>query len=119
MDIVEEIRKDPENGTRRLESEYKVGLMALARRFCTDDVDAEELVNRTLAEVVASIDRYAEQSAFFAWMARILVRRHGHDTERKSNETVMFSPEAVDAAADPTAESRIFSDVDSPSSATP
>ena len=113
MDIVEEIRKDPENGTRRLESEYKVGLMALARRFCTDEGDAEELVNSTLAEVVASIDRYAEQSAFFAWMARILVRRHGHDTERKSNETVMLSPETVEAAADPAAETRIFSDVDS------
>ena len=113
MDIVEEIRKDPENGTRRLESEYKVGLMALARRFCADEGDAEELVNSTLAEVVASIDRYAEQSAFFAWMARILVRRHGHDTERKSNETVMLSPETVESAADPAAESRIFSDVDS------
>ena len=112
MDIVEEIRKDPENGTRRLESEYKLGLMALARRFCQDEGDAEELVNSTLAEVVSSIDRYAEQSAFFAWMARILVRRHGHDTERKSNMTVTLSPEIVDAAADPAAESRIFHDVD-------
>ena len=111
MDIVEEIRKDPENGIRRLEGEYKLGLMALARRFCPDEGDAEELVNSTLAEVVASIDRYAEQSSFFAWMARILVRRHGHDTERKSNTTVSLSPEIVDAA-DPAAESSIFSQVD-------
>ena len=112
MDIVDEIRKDPESGARRLQSEYKAGLMALARRFCQDEGDAEELVNSTLAEVVASIDRYAEQSAFFAWMARILVRRHGHDTERKSNKTVSLQQEIVDAATDPVAESRIFDNVD-------
>ena len=64
MDIVEEIRKDRENGAKRLVSEYKKGLLTLARRFCSDMSDAEELVNRTFAEVLANVDRYAEQSAF-------------------------------------------------------
>ena len=39
MSIVEEIRQDRENGAKRLESEYKAGLMALARRFCVDESD--------------------------------------------------------------------------------
>ena len=61
MDIVEELRKDPENGTRRLESEYKGRLMVLARRLCGDEGDAEELVNSTFAEVVASIAKTGVQ----------------------------------------------------------
>ena len=66
MDIVEELRNDRERGARRLESEYRAGLMTLARRFCADEGDAEELVNRTFAAVVEGIDDYIEQSAFFA-----------------------------------------------------
>ena len=68
MDIVEEIRQDREKGAKRLESEYKAGLMTLARRFCVDQSDAEELVNATFATVIENIDDYLEQSAFFAWM---------------------------------------------------
>ena len=49
MTIVEELRKDRESGARRLESEYKAGLMILARRLYADPSDAEELVNRTFA----------------------------------------------------------------------
>jgi hypothetical protein len=33
MDIVEEIRNDREAGARRLETEYKAGLMTLAVRL--------------------------------------------------------------------------------------
>ena len=65
MDIVEEIRTDREKGARRLESEYKAGLMSLALRFCHDAGDAEELVNRTFAAVIDGIDGYLERSAFF------------------------------------------------------
>ena len=60
MTIVEELRTDRESGARRLEAEYKAGLMSLARRFCADEGDAEELVNRTLAAVVEGIDDYLE-----------------------------------------------------------
>ena len=48
MTIVDELRKDRENGAKRLESEYRAGLMTLARRFCSDEGDAAELVNRTM-----------------------------------------------------------------------
>ncbi len=52
MDIVEELRQNREAGARRLESEYKVGLVSFARRLCADPSDAEELVNRTFAAVI-------------------------------------------------------------------
>ena len=58
MDIVEEIKQDRERGAKRLEAEYKAGLMTLARRFCHDPGDAEELLNRTFAAVVEGIDDY-------------------------------------------------------------
>ncbi len=112
MDLVEQLRIDPENGARRLEVEYKAGLLALARRLCADEGDAEELVNCTFAEVVRSIDRYAEQSAFFGWMARIMIHLNGRKKDRKSNETVVASEEMPDVAADPDADARLFREVD-------
>ena len=84
MTIVEEIRKDRESGAKRLEAEYKAGLMTLARRFCTDPSDAEELVNATFAAVVDNIDNYLEQSAFFGWMCQILTNIYTMDSRRTS-----------------------------------
>jgi len=40
MNIASEIRKDPENGARILQSEYKAGLTTLARQLCADESDA-------------------------------------------------------------------------------
>ena len=112
MTIVEELRTDRESGARRLESEYKAGLMTLARRFCADEGDAEELVNRTLAAVVEGIDDYLEQSAFFGWMCKILENLHAKDVRRKSSRTVAGDAEAVDGARDDEAGDRIFREVD-------
>ena len=112
MTIVEELRTDRESGARRLEAEYKAGLMSLARRFCADEGDAEELVNRTLAAVVEGIDDYLEQSAFFGWMCKILENLHAKDVRRKSSRMVAGDAEAVDGARDDEAEDRIFREVD-------
>ncbi|MBR3222622.1 MAG: sigma-70 family RNA polymerase sigma factor [Kiritimatiellae bacterium] len=89
MTVVDEIRKDRESGAKRLESEYKAGLMAFARRFCANDLDAEALVYRTFSEVIERIDGYTEQSAFFGWMCKILVNCHANDIRRRSNQTVV------------------------------
>ena len=112
MDIASEIRKDPENGARLLLSEYKAGLTTLARRLCADESDAEELVNRTFAEVVRSIDSYLEQSAFFGWMCQILVNIRSKDLRRKSSRVEVADAGAVDAASDEDSAARLFRDVD-------
>ena len=99
MGIVEEIQDDREKGAKRLESEYRAGLMTLALRLCHDSGDAAELVNRTFAEVIAGIDDYAEQSAFFGWMSKILVNIHAKDVRRKSNAEIVYPgdiPEVAD-----------------------
>ena len=49
-DIVDEIRKDRENGAKRLEIEYKAGLMAFARRFCADEAEASRPELNELSE---------------------------------------------------------------------
>ena len=110
--IVEELRTNRESGAKRLESEYKAGLMTLARRLYADEGDAEELVNRTLAEVVAGIDTYLEQSAFFGWMCKILENQYAKDVRRKSNRMTVDEPGALDSAADAEAADRIFREVD-------
>lgn len=111
MDIVEELRQDREKGAKRLESEYKAGLMTLAMRFCTDQSDAEELVNRTFAEVVDGIDDYLEQSAFFGWMCQILKNLHSLDVRRKSNQCEVFSGDVPDTV-DGDAQYAIYSSLD-------
>ena len=112
MDIVEEIRNDREKGARLLESEYKAGLLTLASRLCNDPSDAEELVNRTFAAVLEGIDGFLEQSAFFTWMCRILVRCHAKDERRASRRNESAAPETVEAAADEGAADRILREVD-------
>lgn len=102
MDIVEELRRNRENGAKRLVEEYKAGLMSLASRFCPDVGDAEELVNRTFAAVIKGIDGYLEHSSFFTWMCQILVNLHANDIRRKSNAEIVYPgevPDGVDEAA--------------------
>ena len=112
MTVAEEIRIDSESGLKRLEREYKAGLMAFARRFCADESDAEELVYRTFSEVVASIGSYNEHSAFFGWMCKILENLHAKDVRRKSSRTVVGDTVAVEGACDDDACDRIFREVD-------
>ena len=109
--IVDEIRNNPEKGAKLLESEYKAGLMSLARRFCTDESDAEALVNRTFAIVVDKIDSYLEQSAFFGWMSRILINCHSKDVRRKSNEMEFCDADIPEDAPDDDASARVFREV--------
>ena len=111
MDIVEELRKDRESGAKRLEAEYKAGLMTLARRFCHDPGDAEELVNRTFAAVVEGIDDFLEQSSFFTWMCQILSNIHAMDNRRLANRDVVY-PGVLPEVADEDAREAIYREVD-------
>ena len=111
MDIVEELRRDREKGARRLEVEYKAGLMSLARRFGVNDSDAEELVNSTFATVVENIDDYIEQSAFFAWMCQILTSKYSRSIRRKSTQMEVF-PGTVPDLVDESAQEAIYSNLD-------
>ncbi len=100
MTIVEELRNDRESGARRLESEYKAGLMILARRLYADPSDAEELVNRTFAAVVEGIDGFLEQSSLFTWMCRILNHIYSMDCRRKSHQMVVCQGDLPDIEDD-------------------
>ena len=102
MDIVEELRQNRESGAKRLVSEYKAGLLSIARRFYKNESDAEELVNITFAKVVENIDDYLEQSAFFAWMCQILTNEFKLSVRRKSNKMELYPgvmPEVEDEYA--------------------
>ena len=112
MTLIDEIRIHPEEGAKRLESECKPGLQALARRLCSDEGDAEELVNRTLAEAVAHIDSLISRPALFGWMCQILVDCHAKDNRRKSRSAEAPDNETVAAAVDEDAEARLFREVD-------
>ena len=111
MDIVEELRQNRENGAKRLVSEYKAGLMSLARRFYKNESDAEELVNATFAKVVENIDDYLEQSAFFAWMCQILTNEFRRSVRRKSNKMELY-PGVMPEVEDECAQENIYANLD-------
>lgn len=111
MGIVEELRTNRESGAKRLEIEYKAGLMTLAKRFHADESDAEELVNRTFAAVVNGIDGYLARSAFFTWMCQILINLHANDTRRKANGAVVY-PGTIPDVADESSQEAVYSAMD-------
>ncbi len=111
MDIVEELRRDRESGAKRLVCEYKAGLMSIARRFFTNESDAEELVNATFAKAVDNIDGYLEKSAFFAWLCQILNNEFRNSVKRKSNRNEIC-PGDVPEPEDENARDEIYENLD-------
>ena len=111
MDIVEELRQNRESGAKRLVSEYKAGLLSIARRFYKNESDAEELVNITFAKVVENIDDYLEQSAFFAWMCQILTNEFKLSVRRKSNKMELY-PGVMPEVEDEYAQESIYANLD-------
>lgn len=71
--IVEMIRKDRRAGAARLVAEYKDRLYGVAYGLCGNVAEAEDLVFRTFEQVIAKIDGYCEEEAFFGWMHTILL----------------------------------------------
>ena len=87
MDIAEQIRTDPEGGSRRLVAELGAGLYALALRLCGNRADAEDLYVRTLETAVAKI---AEQRGpfFSAWLRAICLNLRRGDVVTQYTETI-------------------------------
>ena len=100
MDIVRDILEDREKGAKRLEAEYKERLYAVALRLGLDPTEAEGLVYRTIDEAVRGIEGYTEQSAFFAWLCKIMINCHGMATRRKSRERIVYTDELPDSGED-------------------
>ena len=58
MEIWQEIRKNGENGAKKLVSDYGNRLFAAAILLCADEHEAEELVFRTFDRVIKKIRQY-------------------------------------------------------------
>ena len=65
MEIWQEIRKNGENGAKKLVSEYGNRLFAAAILLCADEHEAEELVFRTFDRVIKKIRQYEPTGDFF------------------------------------------------------
>ena len=63
--IIEAIKKDRTAGAVRLVAEYKDRLYGAALGLCENASEAEDLVFRTFEQVIAKIDTYREDEAFF------------------------------------------------------
>lgn len=73
MQIWQIIRQNPEEGARKLVSEYGNRLFGAATLLCQNDSDAEELVFRTFTQAISKIKSYVPTSDFFNWLYTIML----------------------------------------------
>ena len=104
MEIWEEIAFDRERGAKRLVAELGDRLLTAAFQITQNSADAEDLVFRTFAQVIAKIGQYNGRSAFFTWIYRILLNFRRMDLRKKGANALVFMdelPEAEDPTPDP------------------
>ena len=104
MDIADHIRRDPEEGARRLVSELGPGLYGVALRLVGDDrAAADDLYMRALECAFAKIVQY-RGDGLFLWLRAILVNIRRMDLRRKGANALVFDgeiPETEDLSPDP------------------
>lgn len=88
MEVWQEIRKNGENGARRLVSEYGNRLFAAAILLCSDEHEAEELVFRTFEQVVKKIRLYKPTGDFFSWTYAIMLNFRRMDIRKRRLDVV-------------------------------
>ena len=104
MEIWEEIAFDRESGAKRLVAELGDRLLTAACQITQNSADAEDLVFRTLSQVIAKAGQYDGRSAFYTWIYRILLNFRRMDLRRKGANSLVFMeelPETADPAPDP------------------
>lgn len=72
MEIWEELKKNKEQGARRLVDEYGNRLLGAALMLCENSQDAEDLVFRTLEQAVRKIHQFKPEYSFFTWLYTIM-----------------------------------------------
>ena len=112
MCIASEICRDPEEGAKRLEREYKARLMSVAMNLCGDRSEAEALVYDAMGKAVAGIDSLSDSDKLFGWMCSILVNTHGKATRRMSNDKVMYTDNLPEQPEEPDGAESVSKSVD-------
>ena len=88
MEIWQEIRKNGENGAKKLVSEYGNRLFAAAILLCADEHEAEELVFRTFDRVIKKIRQYKPTGDFFNWIYAIMLNFRRMDLRKRHLDIV-------------------------------
>ena len=96
MDVWEQIRLDPENGSRSLVAEYGDRLFGAAVMLCHDSGVAEDLVFRTFERAVERIALYDSELPFWNWLYSILLNFFRMDMRKNK----AFVPEDASFVAD-------------------
>ncbi len=112
MDIVDEIKNNPDAGAARLEREYASKLLFVAKNVCSDENEAKGLVYDTMAEAVSQVGKLSKPKSFFSWMCSILVRKHGASKRRKSEENVTFTDDLPEDSFELDSEESLYAAVD-------
>ena len=101
MDLVCQIRKDPESGARRLFAEHGARLRAFALRLCDDPAAADDLALRALSRAVERIGQFRGGDPH-TWLCSILVRMRRSDLRRAGVRAERAAePGELDALPDP------------------
>ena len=75
-------------------AEYGNRLLAAATLMCRNDLDAEELVFRTLEQAVKKIRQFKPAGDFYKWLYTIMLNFRRMDVRRKGPDVVAFGTTA-------------------------
>ena len=112
--IAKTILRDREKGASQLEATYREPLYSVAFSLCHDPTEAEDLVLRTIEQVIAKIDTYEEQDSFYNWMCVILKNLYIDSRRRKTLKGTILvgGPKEMEAFVQPVDADAIVENVD-------
>ena len=112
-DIIEAIRKQPEQGFRLLLRRYQQPVYWHVRRLVVAHADAEDVVQETFLRVFRSFGQYDENQPLTAWLFRIATNEALRLLGKRKGEAMLSLDEASDDLFDLKADDYVdYSDVE-------
>ena len=75
FDIIRGCKKNVRSSQQELLEKYSGYLMAVIRRYCKDNVVAQDIIQETWIQIFKNIKSYEEKGLLRAWMAKIAISK--------------------------------------------
>ena len=73
IDIIRGCKKNDRSSQQQLLEKYAGYLMAVIRRYCNDNIVAQDILQEAWIQIFRSIDQYEEKGLLKGWMAKIAI----------------------------------------------
>ena len=101
IDIIRGCKKNDRSSQQQLLEKYAGYLMAVIRRYCNDNIVAQDILQEAWIQIFRSIDQYEEKGLLKGWMAKIAISMCYKQFRKKLKENYPEKlPDAIDCSPD-------------------